>query len=296
LPKKLLTKKKAAWVRQFKPTGAIRGGVLNYNAGVQQKYERDLLRLTRQMTEQCKRDIAKLYKGAAAKEWFSQDASVASEARKITNKLTAKFQQLFNSRAKGLAESMVNESDKASASGMHASLKELSGGLSLKTSMVTGEMKGLMTAAVAENVGLIKSIPAQYLQKIQGAVMRSITTGNGLADLIPVLDKYADEAHNRARNIALDQTRKAYNALNEGRMRKLGVQKYEWIHTGGSQHPRQYHIHMNGKIYDIDNPPIIDPRTGQRGKPGDLPNCRCRMRPIVSFLDGEETENDAAED
>lgn len=276
-------------IRERRRSDVIKGGILNYNAAVQQKYERALQRLVRQMTEQCKRDIERLYKTQASKEWFAaQDASVASEARKLTNQLTAKFQQLFDRKAKGLAESMVKDTDKASASALHGSLKELSGGLSIKTSMITGEMKDLMTLAVAENVGLIKSISSQYLQKIQGAVMRSITTGNGLADLIPFIDKYADETHNRARNIALDQTRKAYNALNEGRMRKIGTTKYEWIHSGGSQNPRDYHIEMDGNIYDLDNPPIIDPKTGIRGKPGDLVNCRCRMRPIVSFLDEDE--------
>jgi hypothetical protein len=35
---------------------------------------------------------------------------------------------------------------------------------------------------VTENVGLIKSIPTQYLGGVQGAVMRSITTGNGMQD------------------------------------------------------------------------------------------------------------------
>ena len=43
---------------------------------------------------------------------------------------------------------------------------------------------------MTENVGLIKSIPAQYLNGVQGAVMRSITTGNGMQDLVPYLQKH----------------------------------------------------------------------------------------------------------
>jgi uncharacterized protein with gpF-like domain len=29
--------------------------------------------------------------------------------------------------------------------------------------------------------------------------------------------------------------------------------------------------------------PVIDPRTGERGIPGQAINCRCVMRPLVEF-------------
>ncbi|RIQ43658.1 phage head morphogenesis protein, partial [Bordetella avium] len=32
-----------------------------------------------------------------------------------------------------------------------------------------------------------------------------------------------------------------------------------------------------------DNPPIIDKTTGERGLPGQLINCKCRMRPVIDF-------------
>lgn len=289
MAKKILTKKKAAWVKQFKPKRAIKGTPLNYNYALQLQYETAIKRLVRQMTEQTKRELIAFFKTETAEKFFATDASVGSGANKVTNQLTKKFQQLFNSRSKGLAEHMVSQADKASTAALHGSLKQLSGGLSLKTSVVTGDMKSVMTASIAENVGLIKSIPSQYLQKVQGSVMRSITTGNGLADLVPALDKFADEAFNRAKNIALDQTRKAYNSLNAGRMKKLGVTQYEWLHSGGGQHAREYHLYvLNGNIYSLDEPPIIDPKTGVRGKPGDLPNCKCRMRPVVSFDESPE--------
>lgn len=287
----ILSKKKKKWVGQFKPTGAVRGTVLNYNAGVQTKYERELIRLVNRMAIEVERELTAFFKKPASKEWFeTNDASISSDARILTSKLTAKFQQLFNRKSRVLALSMVKESDRTSASAMHASLKELSGGLSFKTSVISGEMHDLMKAAVAENVGLIRSISQDYLTQVQGAVMRSITTGQGLKDLTPFLEKRKEITVRRARNIALDQTRKAYNALNEGRMRKIGVDQYEWLHTGGSQHPRPDHVAMSGNIYSIDNPPIIDQKTGQRGKPGDLPNCGCRMRPVVTFDKGVPDE------
>ena len=60
------------------------------------------------------------------------------------------------------------------------------------------------------------------------------------------------------------------------------------MHTGGSVHPREYHLRnapsgLNGGIFDLDNPPVIDLRTGERGFPGQLPYCRCTMCAVVEW-------------
>jgi SPP1 gp7 family putative phage head morphogenesis protein len=140
-----------------------------------------------------------------------------------------------------------------------------------------------LTATVAENVSLIKSIPAQYMKDVAGSVFRAIQTGDGLADIVPKLAEVEGVTMRRARNIALDQTRKTYNAINRERMKAVGVKKFEWIHSGGGQHPRELHMQMDGKVYAFDDLPVIDERTGERGIPGQAVNCRCTMRPIVDF-------------
>ena len=120
-----------------------------------------------------------------------------------------------------------------------------------------------------------------------GAVMRSITTGKGVADLVPFFDRYEGITIRRARIIANDQTKKAYSNMNAIRMQKLGVDKYEWVHSSGGQEPRELHLHLNGSICSLKDPPIIQYAKGNqpeiRGKPGDLINCRCTMRPIIDF-------------
>lgn len=292
---KLLTKKKQAWVSQFKPTAAIQGTPLNYNAGVQAKYIKELNALVKQMTSQTERELKKFFKSQTAGEFFkaddgsayAQDDTVSSQARIITNQLTFKFQKLFNKRSKRLAERMVNETDKTSTTALNESLKQLSGGLSIKTSMVTTPMIEVINASVVENVGLIRSIPKAYLAKVQGAVMRSITTGNGLQDLVPFLARQEGITVRHARNMALDQTRKAYNSINRSRMEKIGVKKFKWLHTGGSQKPRQLHIELSGQIFSFDNLPVIDENTGERGIPGQAINCGCRMVPVIEFDKGE---------
>lgn len=281
---KLISIRKQKWMAQFKPQ-KIKGTPLIVSASVTKRYYDALAKLIEKMTATTMREAEVFYKQPHAKEYFAEDASVASQARILTNALIAKFQPFFNAEAKPLAETMVEQTDTNSEVTLRSSLKELSGGLTLNTDFLTAELNDILTATIAENVGLIKSIGSQYLEGVQGAVMRSITTGNGLQDLVPYLEKQKGITLRRARNIAFDQTHKLYANLNRARMQKLGVEEYEWLHTGGSQQPRKLHQSYTGKIFRMDDPPIIDQRTGERGHPGTAINCRCRMIPIIKFDD-----------
>lgn len=281
----LLTKKRATWAGQQSEAPTFKGQQLHPPAAVSSRYVVALSKLTAQMTAQVEREVRRLFQTDAASAHFAEDATIASQSRILLNSLAAKFNDLFAKKAKALAEQMVEGAGKASASSLHSSLEKLSGGLSLKTKITNPNLTNVYKASVSENVSLIKSIPAQYLQKVEGAVMRSITTGNGLQDLVPALEQYQGQTHRRAKNIALDQTRKTYNAINKGRMQAIGVQKFQWHHSGGGAHPREDHVEMDGEIYSFDNLPVIDKNTGERGIPGQVPNCKCTMSPVFDFSD-----------
>lgn len=288
---KLLSVRKTRWVDQFKPK-QVKGAPLNYNAAAIARYYKKLQRLVDAMTADVERRLERFFKADHAQEYFAQDASVASQARILMNELSDKFDTLFSVNAKPFAHGMTDDAIKSSEVALKSSLKELSGGLTLNTDILTGPLKDVLTATIAENVGLIKSISAQYLQGVQGAVMRSITTGNGLADLVPFLQTHKGVTLRRARTIANDQTRKAFNNINKERMTRMGLDEFEWLHSGGGAHPRQYHQQsyksggLNGGVYSLTNLPVIDKKTGERGIPGQLIKCRCRMRPVIKFNEG----------
>lgn len=278
-----LTAKREAWAAKQSAAPTFRGEVIQHNAAVAVRYVGALSSLTAQMTAQVRREVEKLFKTDAAASHFGEDATIASQSRILMSSLSDRFNALFAKKAKPLAEGMVNDAQRSGKTALHSSLQKLSGGMSLKTSVVDSTLQNIYKASVAENVSLIKSIASEYLQKVEGAVMRSITTGNGLQDLTPALEQYEGQTHRRAKNIALDQTRKVYNSINRGRMEALGVKKFMWHHSGGGAHPRQDHVDMDGEIYSFDNLPVIDPRTGERGIPGQAPNCRCTMSPVFDF-------------
>ena len=291
-----LTASKERWVKNRDVT--LRGDRLNYNAALQEKYEAQLRKLVSQMTKETLSEITKLFKQPIAKTYFkeqkeagtiAQDASLSSQARILMNSLTDKFSQLFGKKSKDFAENMLNGQIKVSKTTLFTSLKKLSGGLSLKTGVVPKGMEDVSKAIIEENVSLIKSIPEQYLKDVTGSVMRSITTGRGIADLVPQIQKYAGVVDRRTRNIALDQTRKAYNAINKQRMQAIGVKQFEWIHSGGGQHPRESHLKMDGKIFNFatlykEQEALNVPKADQ-GIPGEAINCRCTMVPVINFED-----------
>ena len=274
----------------------VRGTPLRYNASLQAKYRSELTVLVRKMMDETKKSVIKLFEGRTAKKFYVEqeqmaalDASITSQAKQLAKQLTAKFEQLFSEKAPLMAQKMVENSGKMSNTGLKSSLKKISDDFTLKNNLMTGGLREVTKAVVAENVSLIKSIASEYLSGVQETMMRSITTGGGLELLIPELEKHDGITHRRAKNIALDQTRKAYNAVNKGRMEAVGVKKFEWLHSGGGQHPREDHMAMSGNIYSFDDLPIINKKTGERGIPGQAINCKCVMIPVITL---EPTEED----
>lgn len=293
-----LTAKKAQWVKNRQTT--VRGSKLNYNVAQQLRYQNELQNLVRQMARETRSQVVKLFKSPTSKDFFEQqkeaakpidtmDDSLGSQARIIMNFLTDKFTQLFTKKAKGLAERMIEGTLQYSKTSLHNSLKQLSGGLSLKTGVVPEGMEDVAKATLEENVSLIKSIPQQYFKDITGSVMRSITTGQGLKDLVPELSKYDGQTERRAKNLALDQTRKAYNSINKQRLQAVGVKQFEWIHSYGGQHPRESHIKMDGHVFNFETlyqeqEAMGIPKADQ-GIPGQAINCKCTMVPVIKFED-----------
>lgn len=278
----LLTRRKEKWANTFKPE-ILRGPVLNHNASNEMRYYRRLAALIDKMTAQTKKEIIKLFNEDHAQEYFAMDDSISSQARILTNALTSKFDDLFASLAKPMSEDMLNDVNKSSKQTLTQGLKEISGGLTIPVASINDQLKEILSATISENVTLIKNIPAKYMTNIQGAVMRSIASGNGLKDLVPAINKQKGITLRRARIIAADQTSKAYSNLTASRMQDVGLEEYIWRHTPGSRYPRHEHEAMDGNIYSFKNPPVIDSKTGERGIPGQLIHCNCRMGLVIKF-------------
>lgn len=278
-----LTRKRQLWAEK-RGGAAFYGKPLLDPVTTEARYRATLERAISQMAAEVEREVERLWTAHAPAVQSGMDASLASRARILTNALAKRFQVFFDRLAPTLAGKFVAGVDTHTKAGLHASLKEVSGGLSLKTSVIDGRVKEITKAAVAENVALIKSIPSEYMTRVQGAVMRSITKGDGVKTVLEAVRKSGVVSENRAKLIARDQTSKTTTAVNSARMQALNIRKFEWLHSGGGKEPRPLHKDvLNGQVFSLDDPPVIDDKTGERGLPGQLINCRCRMVPVVDF-------------
>lgn len=147
-----------------------------------------------------------------------------------------------------------------------------------------------------ENLALIRTIPILDLMKAEQKVIayfRGRITRNQLASYF---FRAGDGAitHRHAELIADDQINKATERMRVAQWRGEGIKMVRWVHSGVGE-PRPYHREkwngksgiydgrpngLNGFVFPIDFPPIINKDSGERGYPGHLPFCKCHLEPV----------------
>lgn len=278
-----LTKKREKYVDQ-RSSGKLVGGALRPSAGQIERYSAEITKLLRLMYREYRRELVATFDDTPA---IVMDASIANKASVALNALKRRFARLFRERAPVIVENMLRGVDKASTDNLNMSLRELSGGITLKTDKMPAALKQVVQSAIKENVALIKSIGEKYHTQIEGAVMRSLQPGGrGLADVREFLDKYEGITDRRRDLIAMNQVRRVTSAIQVEKAKSAGVKEFVWRHSRGGAHPREIHERLDGKVFTLDNLPVID-KDGTRGLPGFLPRCRCFMVPQLSWGDDE---------
>jgi SPP1 gp7 family putative phage head morphogenesis protein len=257
-------------------------GRLIPNAGIADDFAKPIENLIGLLARDIKRELLIVFSDVAFDGSFNHamDAgTIVPQVRFRLNALLDKWQKRFNLVARKITGRMITRTVKNSEITLKMSLREISKSFEVDMGTPSAALKTVIQASTEEAANLIKLIPQKYLADVQGAVMRSITTGNGLQDLVPFLkDKYKGNI-NHARNVAIDQTRKAYSSITAQRGKDLGAESFIWCHHS-SRHPRKLHEELNGKEFRFDDPPYIGDMYGQRiyGLVGVLPFCRCTMR------------------
>ena len=268
---------------------------MRMNARTAGRYAYEVQKEVRKMHLDCSKQINNLFATSVAENSIQKttalamDASISSLSRMLTNKLIAKWTKRFNTFGKSWADSMMGGIEEQSAKDLSKSMNKLSGGLTIKTDQLSGRTRDIINASTDQSTSLIKSIGADYTTDIKQAVMRSITDDSSsftqLKDSInEMLQGKYKTYKNKAKNTAIDQTRKAYTNVTVSRMKDVGVDEYVWKHSGGSVKPRDYHRDvLNGQTCSLSSPPVINQKTGAKGKPGDEINCKCYMVPVIKF-------------
>jgi uncharacterized protein with gpF-like domain len=292
-------------VKRRKAKVIWRGKVLRPSAAIQQKYLAKINAMVDAMIKETRREVEKLFDQDYAHEHFGTDsvgidaAPLASQTRILTNRLKKKYDQLFGKNAFGISDMMVDATNRHSfATSMAAAkdlptLRDVGAKLTLNFKNLDAPTRNILKSSADRSADFIKTIPEKYLNSVSQAMFTSVTSGNGMQDLIPFFEKFDTGTKNWVHNTAMDQTRKTYQGLSIGRMKKVGVKKGEWIHSGGSQHPRPLHEAFDGKTFDLDvGAPIGD--DDDNVLPGDDVNCRCSFVPVIE--DDDDSTQDIDDD
>lgn len=239
------------------------------NVGVRVAYTKRLDALINEMANSVEYWATSTYRANPSEMQLGMDASPAATMRaamtKLSNRWLRKFSRLSQQMAQGFAESAQQTTDSAFRSAL------ADANFTVKFKM-TPAMNDALQATIGENVGLIKSIPAEYLTQVQGSVMRSVTKGRDVAGLVEELKEQHGVTTRRAKFIAFDQNNKACATFQKVRRQELGIKEARWKHSGGGRTPRPAHVAFSGTIYNVNEGALI---SGKRIWPGTEPNCRC---------------------
>ena len=208
------------------------------------------------------------------------DASPADEMRKRLEAVSARWKKHFDDFSPTVAEVFLKQAVAGTNSAMRQALK--AAGWSVEFQM-TPAMRDAFDASLAENVGLIRSIPAEYFQQVEGIVMRSYSAGRDLQTMVKDLRKLYPKAKNRAVLIARDQSNKANAVVQRARQKELGITEGIWMHSHAGKEPRPTHVAMNGKRYKVEKG-MYDSAVKEWIFPGELVNCRCTGRSVLPWI------------
>lgn len=250
------------------------------NQGIRFRYQRQMLALIDEMDASILYWLAAQYKEAPP--LLAQDARQSpSKAMQDKFRVVAdRWRKRFNDAAPKIANAYLQGSFKATDSAMRMALKDA--GLAVKFQM-TPAMRDAFQASLNANVGLINSIPEQYLQQVEGVVMRGYAAGRDLQSMVKQLKTLYPKAANRAELIALDQSNKANAVVEAARRKELGIEAAIWMHSHGGKEPRPNHVAATGRIYNAARGcPIRDEKGNLEFiMPGEKIRCRCVSRSVL---------------
>jgi SPP1 gp7 family putative phage head morphogenesis protein len=252
------------------------------NAAIRQRYRRRISELIREMADSVEYWIEA--KRKADPPEMAQDALPSEHMREEVQRLYEQWMKRFDEAAPKMADSFVSGSFSAANAAMRQALRDA--GWSIKFTL-TPAMRDAFAASLAENVGLIKSIPSQYFQEIEGIVMRNYAAGRDLKSMAAEIRGRYHVAANRAVLISRDQSNKANAVVQRARQQELGITEAIWLHSHAGKEPRPTHVAMNGKRYLVGQG-MYDSSVQKWIFPGELIGCRCVGRSVLPWTPAEK--------
>lgn len=255
----------------------IRIAAVRPNLGVESAYQRKLDALIDAMNRSVSRAILATYRADPPE--MAQDESSPVLLRGVIARLSRDWGRRFDDFAASVGSKFAKDAIGSADRSFAAGLKKA--GFTIDWKM-TPAANDIMRATIAEQVNLIKSIPAEYLTQVQGITMRSVQVGRDMGAMARELEHQFGVTKRRAATIARSQSNIATASITRARQQELGIDTAIWLHSAGGRVPRASHVAMSGKPYKIAEGVILD---GEKVWPGTAINCRCVSKSLIKGLE-----------
>lgn len=146
-------------------------------------------------------------------------------------------------------------------------------GQSLKKEILSAPTGEALRAEMQEQIKSITSLPIEAAQRVNELTLRGITEGTRTPEIVEAIMKSGHVSIGRAKMIARTQVATTASKLTEVRALHIGADSYIW-RTSEDSDVRAYHRRHNGKVFQWNNPPVVD-ENGRRASVGQDYNCRC---------------------
>ncbi len=143
------------------------------------------------------------------------------------------------------------------------------------------QQKNEIARTYTENVRgyVIKDFAQERIPEMRRKIQELVLKGYRTDKVQELLQKEYGIMSRKAKFLAQNETTIMLAEYKKVTYKEMGFNKFIWrTITDGRE--RDLHKALNGTVWSYDDPPVIDERTGQKGLPGQIYNCRCEAVPF----------------
>ena len=130
----------------------------------------------------------------------------------------------------------------------------------------------------------VKKWEVKDIIQMRKDVADMIQKGVRIDEVEQYFEKHWKIAKDKARFLAFNESHLASSVIQATQYKKLGCTQFKWGRSTAIE-KRKLHKEYYGKIFDFDNPPIIDEKLGIRGLPKQIWNCQCQMLCVAPTIE-----------
>ena len=138
----------------------------------------------------------------------------------------------------------------------------------------------------------VKKWEVKNITKMREDVVAMVQRGARQPEIQKYFEQRWKKAGDKAKFLAENESHLAASVIKKTEYEKLGCTQFKWGRST-SKEKRKSHEKYYGKVFDLDNPPIIDEDLGITGLPRQIWNCKCTMlivAPTVNDLINKRQE------